>query len=164
MIPPESSPLNNFRGAHKCLLFSSSYSFSRYEQPVCSRALDWSPQLCRGAVEAIRATNLNGRGIWVWPSPSIGHHRIEYRACFAQGRRCSCRSGRCLQGESPPLVALFGCHPWAQRQLSRNQVQSLSIGLQVPVDTAEPVSLDDFGLVPEPGKSRLCFSSRVKTA
>jgi hypothetical protein len=145
-------------------LFSSSYSFSRYEQPVCSRALDWSPQLCKVAAQLIMATKLEGGGIWDWPSPSIGHHRIEHRACFAQGRRCSCRSGRCLQGESPPLLALFGCHPWAQRQLSRNQVQSFSIGLHLPADTAEPVSLEIFDLVPEPGRGPLRFSSRVKTA
>jgi hypothetical protein len=40
----------------------------------------------------------------------------------------------------------------------------MSIGLQLPADTAEPVSLENFGLVPEPGKGRLRFSSRVKTA
>ena len=122
------------------------------------------PAAVQGAVEAIRAAKLDGGGISVWPSPSIGHHRIEHRACFAQGRRCSCRAGRCLQGESPPLLALFGCHPWAQRQLSRNQVQSISIGLQLPADTAEPVSLEIFDLVPEPGRGPLRFSSRVKTA
>jgi hypothetical protein len=93
-----------------------------------------------------------------------GHHGIEHRACFAQSCRCSCRAGRFLQGESPPLVALFGYHPRAQRQLSRNQVQSISIGLQLPADMAEPVSLENFGLVPEPGRGRLRFSSRVKTA
>ena len=97
------------------------------------------------------ATKLVGGGIWDWPSPSTVNHGIEQRAYFAQSRRCRCRAGQGPQGESPPLVALFGSHPRAQRQLSRNQVQSLSIGLEIPAVTAEPVSLENFDLVPEPG-------------